>query len=61
MIIINLIYPIFTALVETKVSQIEHIHTYIHINTLLFANRKCRHSIEETNCHRSVDILRNFF
>ena len=30
MIIINLIYPIFTALVETKVSQIEHIHTYIH-------------------------------
>ena len=31
MIIINLIYPIFTALVETKVSQIEHIHTYIYI------------------------------
>ena len=36
MIIINLIYPIFTALVETKVSQIEHIHTYIHIYIYIY-------------------------
>ena len=36
MIIINLIYPIFTALVETKVSQIEHIHTYIHTHIYIY-------------------------
>ena len=36
MIIINLIYLIFTALVETKVSQIEHIHTYIHIYIYIY-------------------------
>ena len=36
MIIINLIYPIFTALVETKVSQIEHIHTYIYIYIYIY-------------------------
>ena len=43
MIIINLIYPIFTALVETKVSQIEHIHTYIYIYIYIYIYKENLH------------------